>query len=112
MGGVDGIPSFMIFHPDGTLITEDGRGKVMKDPKGEQFPQGWEPQPFADIDEARGSLSDTQCLVLFNGSDAANAAVKAVAEEQYAASGKVVGNMDKRFCAAPPGDFSSMLLDL
>jgi len=36
MFGVQGIPSFVVLSNDGTVITTDGRSKVMGDPKGEQ----------------------------------------------------------------------------
>jgi len=81
----------------------------MKDPKGEQFPEAWMPQPFADISDASQCLHDSQCLIIFHGSEATNAAVKQVAEEHYVAAGKVVDDMQIRFFAAPPGDLTSRL---
>merc|ERR1712110_778248 len=43
---VQGIPSFVILGPDGTLITNDGRDAVSKDPTGEKFP--WTPPTPAE----------------------------------------------------------------
>jgi nucleoredoxin len=43
--GVNGIPSFVVIDADGMTITTDGRSKVVSDPKGEAFPDGWLPQP-------------------------------------------------------------------
>lgn len=36
--GVTGIPNLVILDPEGNLITDNGRGKVMQDPTGEAFP--------------------------------------------------------------------------
>merc|ERR1712217_123935 len=49
--GVQGIPSFIIINPDGTVITEDGRSRVMADPEGKDFPAGWLPKPFNDVND-------------------------------------------------------------
>eukprot|EP00760_Papus_ankaliazontas_P038082 PhM_4_TR8853/c0_g1_i1/m.31425/K17609/NXN; nucleoredoxin len=35
---IRGIPSLLLFGPDGKLITADGRMTVMEDPKAENFP--------------------------------------------------------------------------
>jgi len=43
---VQGIPSFVILSEDGTVITQDGREAVSKDPTGERFP--WIPPTFAE----------------------------------------------------------------
>merc|ERR1719495_1556006 len=37
----------VILDSAGKMITNDGRGKVMSDPKGEDFP--WAPKPFTDL---------------------------------------------------------------
>merc|ERR1712107_854810 len=43
---VEGIPSFVIFDKDGTLITRDGRAAVSGDPTGDEFP--WYPKPVGN----------------------------------------------------------------
>ena len=42
---VDGVPCVVVLSKDGTVITRDGRTKVISDPQGEGFP--WLPAPFA-----------------------------------------------------------------
>merc|ERR1712019_156557 len=37
----EGIPHLAVFNADGSLVTEDGRAAVTKDPKAETFPDGW-----------------------------------------------------------------------
>lgn len=32
--GIQGIPSLILLNPDGSIITEDGRGEVNEDPEG------------------------------------------------------------------------------
>lgn len=32
--GIQGIPSLILLNPDGSVITEDGRGEVNDDPEG------------------------------------------------------------------------------
>jgi len=38
--GIQGIPSLILLNPDGSVITEDGRGEVNEDPKG-LVSKGW-----------------------------------------------------------------------
>jgi nucleoredoxin len=38
---ISSIPSLVVLNADGAVITTDGRGHVMADPKGENFPNGW-----------------------------------------------------------------------
>merc|ERR1712072_1669069 len=49
--GVEGIPSFVVLNPDGTVVTTDGRACVAKDPSGQNFPDSWLPQPFNDVND-------------------------------------------------------------
>lgn len=44
---VEGIPTFVILDKNGEIITTEGRGAVMKDPKGTNFP--WRPEPVLSI---------------------------------------------------------------
>lgn len=109
---VNGIPSFVICNPDGTVITSEGRAKVTKDPKGEQFPEGWLPSPFNDVNDDPSDLNSEKCVIAL-GDDATNAAaVKAVAMEYYLAAGKDMGQMDTRFFEAPDGDVTAQIRNL
>merc|ERR1711862_352506 len=86
---VQGIPSFAVLNPDGTIITTDGRSKVTSDPKAENFPEGWLPQPFNDVNDDPSPLNEEQCLIMLGGAaKAAKAcdAVKKVANEYYVAA--------------------------
>merc|ERR1712014_506318 len=110
--GVKGIPSFVVINPDGTVITTEGRAKVMSDPKGENLPSGWAPQPFNDVNDDPSPLNDEQCVIMLGGSDAANEAVKTVASEFYAASGCDIEKMPMRFFSAPDGSVTAQLRKL
>eukprot|EP01125_Pyxidicula_operculata_P001227 TRINITY_DN11157_c0_g1_i1.p1 TRINITY_DN11157_c0_g1~~TRINITY_DN11157_c0_g1_i1.p1 ORF type:complete len:411 (+),score=121.16 TRINITY_DN11157_c0_g1_i1:55-1287(+) len=44
---VQGIPTLVILNKDGSVITTDGRSKVMKDPEAKEFP--WQPKGFWEI---------------------------------------------------------------
>jgi len=103
MCGVQGIPSFVIFSPDGTLITTEGRGKVMSDPKGETIPEGWLPQPFNDVNEDPSPLNEEKCVIALGADADQVAAVKAVAQEHYEAAGKDVDAMEIKFFTGPAG---------
>lgn len=110
--GVQGIPTFVVLNPDGTVITTEGRAKVMGDPKGEQLPMGWLPQPFNDVNEDPNPLNEEQCVIMLGSSASACEAVKSVAGEYYAAAGKDVENMPLRFFSGPDGGVTSQLRKL
>merc|ERR1712151_922943 len=112
MGGVQGIPSFVVLNPDGTVITTEGRAKVMSDPKGANLPDAWLPQPFNDVNEDPAPLNDEQCVIMMGSDEPACEAVKAVAHEFYDAAGKDVESMPVRFFAAPDGGVSAQLRKL
>jgi len=103
MCGVQGIPSFAIFSPDGTLITTEGRSKVMSDPKGETIPEGWLPQPFNDVNEDPSPLNEEKCVIALGADADQVAAVKAVAQEHYEAAGKDLDAMEIKFFTGPSG---------
>jgi len=107
--GVQGIPSFIILNPDGTLLTEDGRSKVMADPKGENLPDGWMPQPFNDVNDDPSDLNDETCVIMMGAIGAASDAVKAVANEHYVAAGKDLGEMKLRFFSGVAGGVTEQL---
>jgi nucleoredoxin len=110
--GVQGIPSFVVLNNDGTVITTEGRGKVMEDPKGEKLPHGWLPQPFNNVNDDPSDLNEETCLVAFGDDSAMYAAVKIVAEEYHEKAGKDVGEMPIRFFSGPDGDVMSQVRNL
>jgi len=110
--GVEGIPTFAVINPDGSVITTDGRSKVTADPKGETFPQGWLPSPFNDVNDDPGPLNEEQCLIMLGSDAASHAAVKAVAEEHYDKAGKDVEAMEVRFFSGPDGGVTGQLRNL
>jgi len=110
--GVQGIPSFVVLNSDGTVITTEGRAKVMSDPKGDNFPLGWLPQPFNDVNDDPSPLNEEQCVIMLGGADSANEAVKTVANECYAASGRDIEKMPMRFFSAPDGSVTAQLRKL
>merc|ERR1711959_382449 len=109
---VSGIPCFVVLNSDLTVITTDGRSKVMSDPKGDQFPAAWLPQPFNDVNDDPSDLNEEVCLIALGGEESMSAAVKAVAEEYFNEAGKEVGEMPFRFFNAPDGGVVSQLRSL
>jgi nucleoredoxin len=112
MFGVEGIPSFVVLNSDGTVITTDGRSKVMGDPKGETLPHGWLPQPFNDVNDDPSDLNEEACVIALGGDEAMCNSVKAVADEYYTAAGKDIGEMPVRFFSGPDGGVVSQLRKL
>merc|ERR1711939_306117 len=112
MFGVSGIPSFVVLNNDGTVITTDGRSKVMSDPKGDSLPHGWLPQPFNDVNDDPSDLNEETCVIALGGNEAMCSAVKTVAEEYYARAGKDIGEMPFRFFSGPDGDVVSRVRSL
>jgi len=110
--GVSGIPAFVVLNNDGTLITTDGRSKVMQDSKGENLPLGWLPQPFNDVNDDPSDLNSETCVIALGGDEAMTAAVKIVAEEYYAQAGKDIDAMPFRFFKGPDGDVVSQVRNL
>merc|ERR1712063_99522 len=110
--GVRGIPSFVVLRPDGTVVSTDGRSKVMSDPKGENFPEGWLPQPFNDVNDDPSPLNEEQCLIMLGGNGSSDAALKSVAEEYFEKAGKDVDSMSMRFFSGKPGGVTEQLRKL
>merc|ERR1712113_1234609 len=77
--GVEGIPSFAVVNTDGTIITTDGRSKVEKDSKGENFPAAWLPQPFNDVNDDPSLLNEEKSVLAIGSSASLADAVKEVA---------------------------------
>jgi nucleoredoxin len=112
MFGVSGIPSFIVLNNDGTVVTTDGQSKVMNDPSGEQFPQGWLPQPFNNVNDDPSDLNDETCVIALGDDQAMSAAVRTVAEEYYTQAGKDVAEMPFRFFSGPDGGVVSQVRNL
>jgi len=112
MFGVEGIPSFVVLNNDGTLITTDGRSKVMNDPKGENLPEGWLPQPFNDVNDDPSDLNDQTCVIALGNDEAMHSAVKAVAEEHYIQAAKDIDAMPFRFFKGPDGSVAGQVRNL
>jgi len=110
--GVQGIPSFAVINPDGTIVTTDGRSKVTQDPKAESFPEGWLPQPFNDVNDDPSPLNEEQCLILLGGTEDSKGALKSVAEEYYAKANKDVDSMTLRFFFGPAGGVTDQIRKL
>jgi len=110
--GINGIPSFVIINSDGTTITTDGRSKVMSDPTGQNFPDGWLPQPFNDVNDDPSDLNEERCVISLGGSESMHEAVKAVAAEYHVKAGGVVDAMPLRFFKSPQGDVSDQVRKL
>lgn len=110
--GVAGIPTFAVINPDGTVVTTDGRAKVEKDPKGENFPAAWLPQPFNDVNDDPSDLNEEKCVVALGSDPAMTAAVKAVATEFHEAAGKDISAMPMRFFEAPDGSVTEQIRKL
>jgi nucleoredoxin len=109
---VNGIPSLVILNPDGTVVTTEGRSRVEKDPCGQDFPEGWLPQPFNDVNDDPSDLNEEQCVIAIGGAENMCAAMKQVAEEYYAAAGKNMDAMPVRFFTAPAGGITDQLRKL
>jgi len=100
---VEGIPTFVVLNPDGSLLTKDGRSKVTADPKGETLPNGWLPQPFNNCNDDPDDLNEETCLIALGKNSAMSEAVKAVAMEHYAKANKDISAMKYRFFNGPDG---------
>jgi len=109
---VQGIPSFVVLNPDGSIVTTDGRTKVMADPGGQNFPAAWLPQPFNDVNDDPGDLNDEKCVLCLGGESSMCEAVKAVAEEYYLEAGKDMSAMPLRFFTCPSGDVGDQIYGL
>jgi len=110
--GVRGIPAFVVLNNDGTLITTDGRSRIAQDPKGENLPLGWLPQPFNDVNDDPSDLNEETCVIALGGDELMTAAVRTVAEEYYAQAGKDIEAMPYRFFKGPDGEVVSQVRNL
>jgi nucleoredoxin len=110
--GVQGIPSFAVIKPDGTIITTDGRSKVTSDPEGKDFPAGWLPQPFNDVNDDPSLLNEEPSLIMLGGAADSEAALKLIAEEYYERAGKDIDSMPLRFFAGKAGSVTDQIRKL
>merc|ERR1719210_2177175 len=83
----------------------------MSDPKGENLPDGWLPQPF-NVNDDPSDLNEETCVIALGDDEAMRAAVKTVAEEYYAQAGKDIGAMPFRFFSGPDGGIVSQVRNL
>jgi nucleoredoxin len=110
--GVNGNPSLGVCNPDGTVVTTDGRSKVENDPQGRNFPAGWLPQLFNDVNEDPSDLNSEKCLIALGTDTASLSALKEVAEEYYIKADKNVEAMPLRFFSGPDGGVTSQIRNL
>merc|ERR1711879_115175 len=108
--GVEGIPSFAIINPDGTVVTTDGRSNVTKDPKGETFPAGWLPKPLSDVNDDPSPLNEEICVIALG--DEQNCSLESVAKEYFEKAGKDVEAMPFRFFTGPAGGVTEQIRKL
>merc|ERR1712137_727130 len=107
--GVQGIPTFAVINPDGSVVTTDGRSKVEKDPKGENFPAAWLPQPFNDVNDDPSPLNEEKCVIAMGSNGAMVDAVRTLASEYHEAAGKNIDDMTMRFFEAQAGSVTDQL---
>merc|ERR1712054_427934 len=101
-----------VLNNDLTVITTDGRSKVMNDPKGDNLPLGWLPRPFNDVNDDPSDLNEEACLIALGSDEAMHAAVKTVSEEYYDNAGKDIAKMPFRFFKGPDGGVVSQVRNL
>jgi len=109
---VNGIPSLVVLHPDGTVVTTEGRARVEKDPSGQDFPHGWLPQPFNDVNDDPSDLNEEQCVIAVGGAENMCTVLKQVADKYYADAGKDMDEMPVRFFTSPDGPVGDQLRKL
>mmetsp|Transcript_73862 Transcript_73862/g.153904 ORF Transcript_73862/g.153904 Transcript_73862/m.153904 type:complete len:402 (-) Transcript_73862:77-1282(-) len=110
--GVEGIPTFAVFNPDGSLLTTEGRGMVVSDPTGATLPDGWKPQPIKDCNDDPEDLNSEMCIVALGTDEALAKAVKEVALKYYEKAGQEIEEMPYRFYTAPPGGVTDKVKSL
>lgn len=110
--GVEGIPTFAVINPDGSVVTCDGRSKVIKDPKGDTFPEGWLPSPFNDVNDDPSPLNEEQCLIMFGDGEVSHSSLKQVAEDHFDKAGKDMESMPLRFFSGKAGGVTEQIRKL
>merc|ERR1711870_151165 len=84
----------------------------MSDPKCENLPDGWLPQPFNNVNDDPSPLNEEQCVIMLGTSPGPDQAVKSVAQEFYNAAGKDVDEMPVKFFSGPDGSITEQLRKL
>lgn len=111
--GVTALPNFTVLTPDGSLITHDGRTRVLDDPTGATFPGGgWYPQPISNINSDHGALNDEKCVIALGNDDLLFAVLKGVAQRCYDETDSDIREMPWRFFRAPPGTVTDQVRNL
>jgi nucleoredoxin len=108
--GVEGIPHLAVMNPDGSIVTQDGRAAVTKDPTGASFPEGWLPQPFGDVSDGVDALNSEKCFVFLGESE--SDALKEVALEYHAKAGNEISEMSYRFFTGSDGGIADQIRKL
>jgi len=107
--GVEGIPTFVVVDKDFNVITTDGTSRIGADPKGENLPEGWKPQPFADVNDDPSSVNGETCMVVMGDSPGG---IEEVAKEFHALAGGEVEGMKYRFYTCPKGSVEEQIRKL
>jgi len=110
--GVEGIPTLAVINPDGTIVTTDGTSKIAADPKAENFPAAWLPQPFNDVNDDPGPLNEEECLISLGDNATSVDVLKQVAQEYFEQAGKDVASMPIRFFSGPDGGVTGQIRNL
>jgi len=110
--GVNGIPHVAVLNPDGSIVTQDGRAAVTKDPKGENFPEGWVPQPFGDVEDGVDCLNSEKCLVYLGSTAESAAPLKEVALEYHVRANKDISEMAYKFFSAADSGITQQIRKL
>jgi nucleoredoxin len=107
--GVEGIPTFVVLDKDFNVITTEGTQCIGQDSKGETLPDGWKPQPSADVNDDPSALNNSTCVIAM-GSNAGG--IQEVANEYHALAGGEVGEMKYRFYTCKEGPVEAQVRKL
>ena len=108
--GIEGIPTLVLLDATGSVVTTDGRAKVMGDQKGLTIAAGgWAPQPFNDVNDAPGALNEGRCVVALASDESMWAAVESAAAEACEAAGGDPDAMEVKYFKARKGGVEGQL---
>lgn len=110
--GVQGIPTLVVLDSEGKLVTDQGTSMLSKDPTGQNLPDGWRPQPLADVNDDPSPLNSETCVIALGGDQAVQDAMAEVAKEHHQAAGMEVDKMSFRFFTATEGNVESQIRKL
>lgn len=108
----EGIPHLAVFNADGSLVTEDGRSAVTRDPTAATFPEGWMPQPFCDVEDGVDALNSEKCLVYLGSTPESAGPLKEVATEYHNKANKEISEMAYRFFSAKESGIADQIRKL